>query len=440
MTDFARTPNRHESGTPTLVDRAYELIRQRIAKADPSPGELMSELSLSRELAIGRTPVREALQRLASQGLITIVPRRGATISQLGRQDSLQALELRRELDPAIASTAALRATFRQREKLSALSLSLEQPVQEDWSAELGLGVAFQTLLDACANPHLRRAAETAYAVGDRAMQRSSRQTVTEVQSKAAKLCKSVAEGEVDSAKLCSLEIINAIERESAKLPLLESGLEGINPSEAPSLTTTAYLQIEAKIVSGELRPGSWLSQSQLAKLLNFGKTTIREASLRLAAEHLVEISPRRGIFVAEVDFSERFQVLEARRPLERAISQHCALRISRSEAAELRKLGRQWVASAKQGDNTSVQMVDQSAKNLLLSICASSVLRHAMTPIFTLSRRLYFRMLRQPNVTIARGYASWLNAIADGDGSKAAQIAGFIAAEAEHLLSGSRQ
>ena len=67
----------------TLTDLAYRQIEERIVTLRLKPGEVLSEQWLSATLKIGRTPIREALQRLALEGLVRILPRKGILVSEI---------------------------------------------------------------------------------------------------------------------------------------------------------------------------------------------------------------------------------------------------------------------------------------------------------------------------------------------------------------------
>ena len=64
----------------TLTEQAYRLIEEQIVTLNLKPGDVLSEQLLSATLKIGRTPIREALQRLAREGLVTILPRKGILV------------------------------------------------------------------------------------------------------------------------------------------------------------------------------------------------------------------------------------------------------------------------------------------------------------------------------------------------------------------------
>src|SRR5262249_55661598 len=82
----------------TLTEKAYRVIEEQIVTLRLKPGEFVSEQMLSATYKFGRTPVREALQRLAREGLIAIFPRKGILVSDLNPRNQLLVLEVRREL------------------------------------------------------------------------------------------------------------------------------------------------------------------------------------------------------------------------------------------------------------------------------------------------------------------------------------------------------
>ena len=95
----------------TLTDRAYRQIEELIVTLKLPPETILSEQSLAARLSIGRTPIREALQRLARDGLVVILPRRGILVSQINLKTQMRLLEVRRELERLMARGAAERAS-----------------------------------------------------------------------------------------------------------------------------------------------------------------------------------------------------------------------------------------------------------------------------------------------------------------------------------------
>src|ERR1700749_2613530 len=99
----------------TLTEKAYRALEEEIVTLRIPPGTVVSEAILSRRLGLGRTPVREALQRLAREWLVVIMPRRGIMVSEIDPVRHLRLLEARREIERFLARSAAKRATSVQR-------------------------------------------------------------------------------------------------------------------------------------------------------------------------------------------------------------------------------------------------------------------------------------------------------------------------------------
>ena len=110
----------------SLTDRAYGEIEEMIVTLRLAPGSAISESELSAHLGIGRTPIREALQRLARERLVSIFPRRGIIVTEINVASQLRLLETRRELERLIARSAARRATDDERERFRALAAAFE--------------------------------------------------------------------------------------------------------------------------------------------------------------------------------------------------------------------------------------------------------------------------------------------------------------------------
>ncbi|GAA0712261.1 GntR family transcriptional regulator [Dactylosporangium roseum] len=101
-----------------MVDTAYAHIRDRIITLDLAPGSPLNEEGLMRDAGVGRTPVRNALQRLAMERMVVIHPRRGSFVAEISLSDERWLTELRLPLEGVAARLAATRATDSEREQM----------------------------------------------------------------------------------------------------------------------------------------------------------------------------------------------------------------------------------------------------------------------------------------------------------------------------------
>ena len=124
----------------SLTDRAYVALEEMLCTLRIEPGEVLSEGALSETLGIGRTPVREALQRLAREGLVTVLPRRGVLVSEFNVKKQLRMLEVRRELERLMARSAASRATSEERARFEEIAREMYE------SADAGDDIRFMRL------------------------------------------------------------------------------------------------------------------------------------------------------------------------------------------------------------------------------------------------------------------------------------------------------
>jgi DNA-binding GntR family transcriptional regulator len=110
-----------------MTDQAYRLLEERIVTLQIPPGEFLSEYALAVQLGLGRTPIREALQRLAREGLVVVLPRRGILVSEADPKEQLLVLEVRREVERLLSRAAASRATKEQRARFREIAAGMDQ-------------------------------------------------------------------------------------------------------------------------------------------------------------------------------------------------------------------------------------------------------------------------------------------------------------------------
>jgi len=142
-----------EINATSLAEQAYTLLEEKLVTLQLQPGALVSEGDLIEMTGIGRTPVREAIQRLAQQELFHVIPRKGLLVSPVSRTGMLNILETRKPLERLIVHRAALNARDEQRGGLSAIARQLTVSY-ERFEEFLRLDHELDMLLDECAaNP-----------------------------------------------------------------------------------------------------------------------------------------------------------------------------------------------------------------------------------------------------------------------------------------------
>jgi DNA-binding GntR family transcriptional regulator len=142
------------AASPSLAEQAYRVLEQKLVTLELPPGAVISEGQLIDLTGLGRTPVREAMQRLANQELFEVMPRRGLLVAPVSLPAMLHILEARRPLERLIVQRAALHARDEQRSALAAVARNFAT-AHDDFEAFLGGAQGLEDLLDQCAgNPY----------------------------------------------------------------------------------------------------------------------------------------------------------------------------------------------------------------------------------------------------------------------------------------------
>jgi DNA-binding GntR family transcriptional regulator len=130
-----------------LSDKAYQMIRQKIITLELPPLSPIDEQALMEELRLGRTPIREALQRLSSEDLILLAPRRGMFVADISITDLQKVFELRMALEGLCARLAAERASPEQVEAMKQVVQALEAVPDDDYRGLMVIDERFHELL-----------------------------------------------------------------------------------------------------------------------------------------------------------------------------------------------------------------------------------------------------------------------------------------------------
>jgi DNA-binding GntR family transcriptional regulator len=152
------TVPREEAPPAKLVaDRAYVELRDRIVTLRLAPGTALREDELMREMGIGRTPLREAVKRLALENLVAVQPRRGTFVTAVEASDIMNITEVRAELEGYAAELAALRMDGEARAAAEALREEIEevtQPHEQEWLMRFDERI-HHFIWEASGNPYL---------------------------------------------------------------------------------------------------------------------------------------------------------------------------------------------------------------------------------------------------------------------------------------------
>ena len=148
-----REPKANEVQATSIVEWIYAQLESKIVTLALPPGALLSELVIGREFGVSRTPVGEALQRLAREGLVTILPRRGIVVTDISVSEQLRLLEFRREIAKFIARAGANRANAMERDALRRVSKAFLQAAEKGNEAPvLAADKEFHDLFATCAH------------------------------------------------------------------------------------------------------------------------------------------------------------------------------------------------------------------------------------------------------------------------------------------------
>ncbi len=114
-----------------LRDVVFNTLRKAILTGELKPGERLMEIHLANKLGVSRTPIREAIRKLELEGLVTMIPRRGAEVAQITEKSLKDVLEVRRALDALCAELACTRITDAEMDHLKEACAEFEKATQQ---------------------------------------------------------------------------------------------------------------------------------------------------------------------------------------------------------------------------------------------------------------------------------------------------------------------
>jgi len=190
-----------------------------------------------------------------------------------------------------------------------------------------------------------------------------------------------------------------------------------------PLLSDQAYLAIRDLIVTLELPPGAVVSEADLMTRLAMGRTPVREALRSLARERLIDVYPRRGMFVAGVDARDLASLSEARAVLEPAAARLAARRLTESDKAILDQLLAELDALGSTPDERDLINLDRRLHRFVYATARNPFLESTLDEQYTHALRIWFMALdRLPHLDDAvKEHRDILEAIRRGDADQAA-------------------
>jgi GntR family transcriptional regulator, rspAB operon transcriptional repressor len=190
---------------PSLSERGYAVLRRRILTCDLEPGALIDEKAIAAELRMSRTPVREALKRLADEGLVEVRAQAHTLVKPIDRKRIYEAYLIRRALEMESVAQAARRSTLQSRHQLQDIHMLHKRALQRRRYVDaIDLDDRFhRTLSEISDLPHLWQTIDVSKAHLDRlrylTVPRIGQGEATLIQHQA--IIKAVAKGDDDAAR-----------------------------------------------------------------------------------------------------------------------------------------------------------------------------------------------------------------------------------------------
>ncbi|MCW2975765.1 MAG: transcriptional regulator [Actinomycetia bacterium] len=188
------------------------------------------------------------------------------------------------------------------------------------------------------------------------------------------------------------------------------------------SLAEKAYHAIRELIVSLELAPGAVIEERELMGRLGIGRTPVREALRRLAHERLVEVYPRRGMFVTGVDVRELARLSEVRVVLEPEAARLAAERATDADRAAIGELLEELGAGGR--DDRELMELDERIHGAVYRAAHNDLLEATLSQYYVLALRIWSMALDQAHELeeAVEAHRALLEAIQNGDGQRAAE------------------
>ncbi|OKL36606.1 GntR family transcriptional regulator [Domibacillus mangrovi] len=201
-----------------LSEKAYKELEEMIVTLKLKPGQLISENEISKELNIGRMPVREAIKRLEMAHLLKIMPQRGIMVTEIKIEEMFLQMELRKVLETLIVKRAVRFSLPDERERFNELASAYEQATKENNDLEaLRIDDEFNKFIAKCArNPFAENAITPLHSLARRiyfSQYKTNEQQTNEINQGHVNLMRAVALGDEANALEQLNQLLSSIEK-----------------------------------------------------------------------------------------------------------------------------------------------------------------------------------------------------------------------------------
>lgn len=197
-----------------------------------------------------------------------------------------------------------------------------------------------------------------------------------------------------------------------------------------------AFRDLERLIVTGQLEPGRWVSETDLIEASGHTRASVRSAIQRLSDEGLLTIVPRRGAQVCPIDHTEHFRALELRREVEMLVARSAAKRATDVQRRRFLEIAEGFEQAADATCQQQMTELDAECFALLIEASDNRFAARALSSVKGLSRR--FWILHQERYgdfrRMAKGHAAVSRAVASGDQEEAAARVSDVIDHAEEF------
>ena len=180
------------------------------------------------------------------------------------------------------------------------------------------------------------------------------------------------------------------------------------------ALHSQAYEKIKLEIITLRFRPGEYLNEAQVSKLLRIGRTPVHQALNRLMLEGMVEVIPRKGIIVKAVSLNDVLEMIDVRIINETYCARLAAARADENDIAELTRILDESEKTVATPDTVRQMMLDRDFHSALSRAARNAVLAECMRTLHDRSLRFWFISLRDPvhHVAVKEEHRAILEAI----------------------------